>query len=165
MAFELLIIKLYDHGPDQHRRTAKKLTGMQCLRASLIPWWKAEKRAQALVPAVCHSAQVISTAQTLSQAQLECPSVQALPPLAWHLPLARRLSSTSSPPPPPAARARVMVRDPCTVYTKEPFPYSQAGEQHTVSLRRSLFLSLSAAASVPKAKSRSLEQPINLKCT
>ena len=36
-----------------------------------------------------------------------------------------------------------MVRDPCNLYTKEPFPQSHAGEQYTVSSRRSLSLSLS----------------------
>ena len=35
-----------------------------------------------------------------------------------------------------------MVRDPCNLYTKEPFPQSHAGEQYTVSSRRSLSLSL-----------------------
>ena len=35
----------------------------------------------------------------------------------------------------------VMVRDPCNLYTKEPFPQSHAGEQYTVSSRRSLSLS------------------------
>ena len=34
-----------------------------------------------------------------------------------------------------------MVRDPCNPYTKEPFPQSHAGEQYTVSSRRSLSLS------------------------
>ena len=34
-----------------------------------------------------------------------------------------------------------MVRDPCNFYTKEPFPQSHAGEQYTVSSRRSLSLS------------------------
>ena len=37
-----------------------------------------------------------------------------------------------------------MVRDPCNLYTKEPFPQSHAGEQYTVSSRRSLSLSLFA---------------------
>ena len=35
-----------------------------------------------------------------------------------------------------------MVRDPCNLYTKEPFPQSHAGEQYTVSSRRSLSRSL-----------------------
>ena len=35
-----------------------------------------------------------------------------------------------------------MVRDPCNLYTKEPFPQSHAGEQYTVSSRRSLSLSV-----------------------
>ena len=37
-----------------------------------------------------------------------------------------------------------MVRDLCNLYTKEPFPQSHAGEQYTVSSRRSLSLSLYA---------------------
>ena len=35
----------------------------------------------------------------------------------------------------------IMVRDPCNLHTKEPFPQSHAGEQYTVSSRRSLSLS------------------------
>ena len=40
-----------------------------------------------------------------------------------------------------------MVRDPCNLYTKEPFPQSHAGEQYTVSSSRSLSLSLNSGIS------------------
>ena len=42
-----------------------------------------------------------------------------------------------------------MVRDPCNLYTKEPFPQSHAGEQYTVSSRRSLSLSLQSISDLP----------------
>ena len=38
----------------------------------------------------------------------------------------------------PVMTAALRVRDLCNVYTKEPFPQSQTGEQYTVSVRRSL---------------------------
>ena len=37
-------------------------------------------------------------------------------------------------------RKEVMVRDPCNLYTKEPFPQSHAGEEYMVSSCRSLTL-------------------------
>ena len=40
-------------------------------------------------------------------------------------------------------QVHLMVRDPCNLYTKELFPQSHAGEQCTVSSRRSLSISLS----------------------
>ena len=49
-----------------------------------------------------------------------------------------------------------MVRDPCNLYTKEPFPQSHAGEQYTVSSLRSLSLSLT------DREARSKQPTVNL---